>query len=46
MAYFREGLFENKRWNDLSSSEFKNADDRSPVKGSAYFWSQEESLKY
>jgi len=28
------------------SSAFKNSDNKSPVKGAAYFGSQEESLKY
>ena len=37
IAYFVEELFENKRWKDLSSSEFKNSDYKSPVKGAAYF---------
>ena len=37
MDYFTENFFENKRWKDASSSAFKNADDRSPVKGAAYF---------
>jgi len=46
MAYFTEDLFENKRLKDLSSSAVKNAEDRSPVKGAAYFLSHDDSLKY
>jgi len=46
MAYFTEVALKNNRWKDIISYGFKNVEDRNPVKGAAYFWSQEKSLKY